>query len=145
MQNALKSYRRQTKQKTIKKTMLAEGNIRTLKGFYRFLCGFVWICMDYITPGNQIETPPNTLQNLSKNTPKYPPNPPPNTLCSRFFGPETVIVVKMCWFCIHKFGFKHSGPTLEFRFLVDIGRSGVMIGRLCLNIVAAGGGRSGVA
>ena len=34
------------------------------------------------------------------------------------------------------FGFKNSGLTLEFRFLVGIGRSGVMIGRLCLNMVS---------
>ena len=31
-------------------------------------------------------------------------------------------------------GFENSGLTLEFRFLVGIGRSGVMIGRLCLNM-----------
>ena len=30
---------------------------------------------------------------------------------------------------------KDSGLTLEFRFLVSIGRSGVMIGRICLNMV----------
>ena len=35
----------------------------------------------------------------------------------------------------NKFGFKNSGLTLAFRFLVGIGRSGVMIGRLCLNMV----------
>ena len=33
-------------------------------------------------------------------------------------------------------GFKNSGLTLEFRFLVGIGRSGVMIGRVCLNMVS---------
>ena len=32
------------------------------------------------------------------------------------------------------FGFKNSGLTLEFRSLVDIGRSGVIIGRLRLNM-----------
>ena len=37
---------------------------------------------------------------------------------------------------IEHFGFKNSGLTLEFRFLVGIGRSGVMIGRLCLNMVS---------
>ena len=35
----------------------------------------------------------------------------------------------------NNFEFKNSGLTLEFRFLVGIGRSGVMIGRFCLNIV----------
>ena len=35
-----------------------------------------------------------------------------------------------------KIGFKNSGLMLEFRFLVGIGRSGVMIGRLCLNMVS---------
>ena len=33
-------------------------------------------------------------------------------------------------------GFENSGLTLEFRFLVGIGRSGVMIGRLCLDMVS---------
>ena len=33
------------------------------------------------------------------------------------------------------FGRKHSGLTLEFCLLVGIGRSGVMIGRCCLNMV----------
>ena len=31
-------------------------------------------------------------------------------------------------------GFKHSGLTFEFRVLLGIGRSGVMIGSLCLNV-----------
>ena len=31
---------------------------------------------------------------------------------------------------------KNSGLMLEFRFLVGIGRSGFMIGRLCLNVVS---------
>ena len=34
-----------------------------------------------------------------------------------------------------KIGFKNSGLTLEFCLLVGIGRSGVMIGSLCLNMV----------
>ena len=38
--------------------------------------------------------------------------------------------------CLYKnFGFKHSGWTLEFRSLVGIGRSGWMIGSLCLDMV----------
>ena len=35
---------------------------------------------------------------------------------------------------VNEIGFKNSGLTLEFRSLVGIGRSGVMIGRLCLNM-----------
>ena len=45
-----------------------------------------------------------------------------------------LIVVKIGWFHIKDFGFKNSGLTLEFRSLVGIGRSGVMIGRLRLNM-----------
>ena len=36
---------------------------------------------------------------------------------------------------LKKVGFKNSGLTLEFCLLVGIGRSGVMIGSLCLNMV----------
>ena len=39
------------------------------------------------------------------------------------------------------FGFKNSGLTLELRLKVGIGRSEVMIGRICLNMVLVGGGK----
>ena len=45
-----------------------------------------------------------------------------------------LIVVNICRFYI-KNGLKNSGLTLEFCLLVGIGRSGVMIGSLCLNMV----------
>ena len=32
--------------------------------------------------------------------------------------------------------FQNSGLMIEFRLLVGIGRSGVMIGRICLNMVS---------
>ena len=44
--------------------------------------------------------------------------------------------MKLSEFCVKKIGFKNSGVTLEFRFLLGILRSGVMIGRLCLNMVS---------
>ena len=34
------------------------------------------------------------------------------------------------------FGLKNLGLMIEFRLLVGIGRSGVMIGRFCLNMVS---------
>ena len=45
------------------------------------------------------------------------------------------IVVKFS-ICFSKtFGLKNLGLLLEFRSLVGIGRSGIMIGRLCLKMV----------
>ena len=38
------------------------------------------------------------------------------------------------WVLYEKIGFKNSGLMAEFRSLVGIGRSGVMIGRLHLNM-----------
>ena len=45
-------------------------------------------------------------------------------------------IIKSTEMSYNCFGFKNSGLKLEFRLLVDIGRSGVMIGRLCLNMVS---------
>ena len=42
---------------------------------------------------------------------------------------RAVVVVKFCRFYV-KNGFKHSGLTIEFRVLVNIGSSGVIIGRI---------------
>ena len=39
-------------------------------------------------------------------------------------------------FLYEHFGLNNSGLTLEFRFLVGIGRSGVMIGSFYLNMVS---------
>ena len=51
-------------------------------------------------------------------------------LRSKANGREHVFYV-LCFF-----RFNNSGLTLEFRFLVGIGRSGVMIGRICLTMAS---------
>jgi len=44
--------------------------------------------------------------------------------------------VKLFPFLSNNFGFNNSVLTLAFRLLIGIGRSGVMIGRICLNMVS---------
>ena len=55
---------------------------------------------------------------------------PKKGLCSKANSREVVSVL------YQRLGFKNSGLMLEFGFLVGKGRSWVMIGRLCLDMVA---------
>ena len=47
---------------------------------------------------------------------------------------QKLLVVKFRFYT--KSGFRNSSLTLEFRLLIGIGRSGLMSGRICLNMVS---------
>ena len=49
---------------------------------------------------------------------------------------KSIVLYENVRFSYNNFGSKNLGLTLEFRFLVGIGSSGVMIGSLCLNMVS---------
>ena len=49
---------------------------------------------------------------------------------------QKLVVVKLFRFCVNILGLKTSGVMIESRLLVGIGRSGVMIGRICLDKVS---------
>ena len=53
-----------------------------------------------------------------------------SSLCSEAYSRE------VCAVLYGDFEFNKSGLTLEFRLLVGMGRSGVMIGRICLDMVS---------
>lgn len=48
---------------------------------------------------------------------------------------QKLIVVNLAWFDIEELCFKNSALMIEFRLLIGIRMSGVMIGRICLNMV----------
>ena len=60
------------------------------------------------------------------------PNPSarPGNVRSKANSREVVSASYKC------FGFKNSGLMIEFRLLIGIGRSGEMIGRICLDMVS---------
>ena len=48
---------------------------------------------------------------------------------------QQLVVVKFVSVLNRKFWLNNSGLMIEFRLLVGIGRSGVLIGRICLKMV----------
>ena len=57
-----------------------------------------------------------------------------SSLCGDKYAQKLIVVIFSALYKI--FDPNNLGEMIEFRLLVGIGRSGVMIGRLCLNMVS---------